>query len=540
MTVAMLQYAQGSPLQKEALEHAELFYGIIMYQHMAMLPLDSFMDALLDSVVKYNDLKTFIMEVKEYVNLVFIQVQETWTPEMRLQFTRRARGNNQHDQHQELYDFLSTSDPQAKETFNLVLRKKGQDHIRTMVDLMDKILVAESERQFWLDNHLNTNRLLWMEQPLEIPERQADFLSTLFWYELYLAQEEKQALMNRFLKAMSRLTLIRVYAENRATGLKFKHMESQIDPIDLKQLKENGLAGISQSNGDSAGATFTDYTSILELARGNGTLVDYSPDLADYMDDEDDILSNESDGVNNIKYTAEWDNNSREKRDLYTRQQVRVLVKRTADNLLGNLTADNTLLNELNIMMRDPSRSRLIRKRFALGDRPLTLFDLFKLQDDLSHQNDRETHGPNTLRHANNEYLADVLSFAKQHYIPAEILALLLEPEHVVELPQAVIIRLRAAQRVLKIKPLPNLVEKKALLAYLKSNEKATPKAKKSFWGFNAGFWTLYFLLVIACLVSQAFVYMVGKIYRMIVPKYQSVNTNVPIDHEEITELNDM
>jgi hypothetical protein len=57
MTVAMLQYAQGSPLQKEALEHAELFYGIIMYQHMAMLPLDSFMDALLDSVVKYNDLK---------------------------------------------------------------------------------------------------------------------------------------------------------------------------------------------------------------------------------------------------------------------------------------------------------------------------------------------------------------------------------------------------------------------------------------------------------------------------------------------------
>ena len=537
MTVAMLEYKKKSLLQKKAVEHAELFYGVLMYQHEVLLPDEAFMDGLLDAVIRRHDLQAFINEVDEYVTLVFIQIQESWSPERRIQFARRARNNTKTTEEDELYDFLTTADPEAKAAFELVLRSKGQDHINTVVNMMDQVLSAEAERRYWLEQGHANHRLLWLQQPLEIPEREADFLSTLFWYQIYMAQEGKKDLLNRFLSAMSRLSTIRVYAENQAVGMASKHLEKSIDAADLEQLKKFGLAGISATDGTGDSATFTDYSNILELANSDEPLLDYSPTMQDYNLDDDHMLNNEHVGLNHIKDTEEYENatetDGRKRRDLYHHQQLRIMAKRNADALLGNLTSDPTLLSEINRMYNDRDYLALIKKRYALGAKPLTITDLFRLQQDINKPTTNKALGIETLKLAHSDYLAEALEYLQVDHddVPPAMIALLVDTAEGHRLPQKTLLKLQVAKRVLKINPLTSLIEKKALLSFLKTHNVAHTK--------NSSFTTIDTIIIVLLLLSLAgHIVLAGKkIMNCYKCRYIAVETNVPTNVNEGQEL---
>ena len=519
MSIAYLKYGQRSLLHKKALERAELFYGVLMYSQDAMLPSEEFMDTLLKNVVAGGSLETFINEVDEYVNLVFLQVQDGWTPDMKQLLAQTAEEMNGRFSSQDVKSFMKKTDPDAKKIFTLVLRKKGSDHVHSYNTMLDYILSAEAERVYWEEQY-GAHRLLFENQPIEVPTRHHNYLQTLFWYQLYLAEPGKKELMNKFVRAMSRLSLIRLYSENRAVGMSVENLEDQISSVDLEVLKTSGLPGIAKMPVQDT-TTFTDYTTLAELAGYNETFLEYTPTADDYVDDVDNLLNNELAGVNDVRLNEDVLKGRRRRRDVYHQQQLHILAKRNADNILKNLTMDEGVKKDLELFNSDPGRSILFQKRINMAQRPLTLMDLLQLQEELRAESQGRGTSLTALKDAHHRFLVTALQFAEENKLPGEILAMLLEPEHGQELPLTTKTRLQAARRVLKIKPLQSLIEKRALLDFLLSLN-LKEKMKQATLLYQRG---LYALLVLSLVVHIFFFLREGLVqYR----KYRPVLSDAP------------
>ena len=503
MSLMCLRYGQRSDLHKRAMESAELFFGVLMHSQEAMLPSERFMDTLLQDVVSNGNLQQFIDEVREYVDLVFLQIQESWTPEMKRMLTQTVEGLKGKVSEDDLVNFMTTTDPNAKEIFKLVLRKKGRDHILSFNRQLDFVLSAESERKFW-KNQFGSHRLLWESQPLEIPNKNQDYLVVLFWYQLYLAEDGIKDQLDAFVRAMTRLSMIRMYEENRAVGMSVASLEAQIAPSDLKVLKESGLKGIARTPLPGQGTTFTDYSTLMDVANSDyeGSILEYTPSESDYSTDTDNILTNSLTGVNDVRKNEDViiaEKNRRKKRDLHKQQQIHIMVKRSAENILRNLTMDNAIRRELELFNEDPSRSALLRKRMKMARRPLTLGEILKLQDEVQLASTFEGTTVANVKLSHQKFLASTLQYLEAHVLPGEIMALLMEPEQASSLPMEQRSKIQAAHRVLKIKPLSSLMEKRALMDYILTLEESNKeRTTHYYYDFLAA---ICFILVIVHLI---------------------------------------
>ena len=469
MSFTAAKYAQKSPLHERALNNAELFIGILMTGHTTLLPDDKFMDTMIRNLIASNDLETFCKEVEQYRDLVFIQLQDAWSPETRAKFMHAAEGLQDHFTVSDLEQFDKTLDPQAREVFTMVLRKDGREHLYRYNHQMNLLLSAESERRFW-KNTYGSHRLLYDQAPVEMPNNRADYLVTLFWFQMYLAEEGRMQEIDDFILAMGRLSLIRLYDENRAVGLPIANLESKIAPQDLKVLKESGLKGIADSKPPDD-TTFTDYDSLSTLANANTSLIEFSPSLSDYEGDDEGILKNDLVGLNNIYDSEDEKNKKRRKRDLYQTRQKRILAKRAADRILSNFTSNEDLMNELHLFAQHPTRSLLLMERFKRSQGQLDLLDMLQLEEHLQDTKNKVGATTNDLKKMYHDYIVSAISYIKTHPLPGEISALLLTPQQSIDLPDIARAQLQTASRLLKIRPLTSLMEKQALLNYLRNSE---------------------------------------------------------------------
>ena len=463
MTFAAARYVEESPTHKKAVEAAEMFFGLLMTSYQTILPTEQFMDSLLRNYIRDGDHNALIEEVHNYVDLTFMQLQDQWTPEMREKFAMTAEGLQNHFSNQDIEAFKKTTDPNARAAFELMLRKQGKEQLHVFNKQMDFLLGAESERLFWKQNY-GSHRLLYANAPFEVPNKNQDYLATLFWFQLYFAQEGKQKEVDDFILAMSRLGMIRLYDENRACGLPTEYLKAKISPQDLAIIETSGLPGIADTKASDwlDSATFTDYDSLLSLANSNGSLVEFSPDIGDYANDEDNLLTNELVGLNNVKDVISEESSPRGKRSLSSKQRQKIFqAKEFARRILGNLTLDSDLQKELELFAIYPSRSRLFMKR--MKRETLTHRDLLDLETSQTEGTDMQH-----LEEAQAAYLASAQRYSREQEIPGEILALLLSPQQGNDLTDSARAKLQTAHRVMKIQPLPSLVEKQILLSYLR------------------------------------------------------------------------
>ena len=506
MSFAASKYVQKSPLHEKALAHAELFIGICMTGHSTLLPSEKFMDTMIRNLIATNDLQAFCDEVEQYRNLIFLQLQDSWSPETKATFMHAAEGIQSHFTETDLEQFDERIDPDAREVFTLVLRKSGRDHLHNYNKQMDLLLSAESERRFWKQNY-GSHRLLYEQPPCELPNNNNDYLVTLFWFQMYFAEEGRTQQIDDFIQAMGRLTLIRLYDENRVVGLPTASLESKIAPQDLKLLKESGLKGIAESNVPDA-STFSDYESLSSLANSNATLIEFSPSLSDYEEDEEGILNNELVGLNNIYDTEEGKLRKRKRRDLHQQEQRRILSKRAADRILNNITQDAWLQNELQLFATDPKRSLLLMERMRRSQGQLDLLDMLHLEE---HLQDKRKVGSTTvddLKKMHNDYTASALTYLETHSLPGEILALLLSPQQSASLPESLRAQLQTANRVLKIQPLTSLMERQALLNYIRSQNEEKGHVAFKIQGIE-NFILFLLLLFLSFLGNAALIYVV-------------------------------
>ena len=470
MTFAAAKYSQKSPLHEKAMIAAEVFIGICQTGHTSLLPTDEFMDSMLRNLVASGNLQAFIDEVMQYRNLVFIQLQDNWTQETRNTFIHAAEGIQGQFTADQLDQFDESVDPEAKQVFTLILRKSGRDHLHNYNHLMDLLLSAEQERRFWQRSY-GSHRLLYTNPPTEMPNSQSDYLSTLFFFQMYFTEDGRMDQVDAFIDAMGRLTLIRLYDENRAVGLSTASLEEQISPLDLAILKQSGLKGIASSQPPDA-STFSDYDQLSSLANANTTLVEFSPSLSDYEEDYAEggkILRNELTGLNHIYNTEEGRNKRRKRRDLQQEEERKLLAERAIHRILGNISTDDGVKAELQLLTKDPTRSLLLMEQTKRSQGQLNLLDMLKLEEHLADRSKARGASMNDLKKMHNDFLASALNYLGTHEIPGEMMALLLSPQQSSDLPEVTRAQLLTANRVLRIKPLSSLLERQALLNYLRS-----------------------------------------------------------------------
>ena len=482
MTFASAKYLQKSPLHKKAMEAAEAFMGILMGSYESLVPSDHFMDTLIRNLIASNDLQAFIDEVDSYLDLVFVQVQDGWAPSVKAQFAHAAEGIQNHFSASDLESLQGYSDPEAKQVFRLLMRKNGRKQIDVFNHQMDLLLSAEAERKYWVQNY-NTHRLLY-QCPSELPNSQQDYLLTVFWYHLYLAEEGRKEDFDAFKDNMGRLSLIRLYSENLATGLRTDNLKKKISKQDLLTLETSGLAGIAAAPTAIDGATFTNYDDLLDLASSNATLVEFSPEIGDYQDDTDNILTNELVGLNNIKDAEQGsEGRQRMRRDAIMQEAKRQMVKRAADRILRNITSEPSIQQELELFAKDPSRSLLLAQWMQEHQGHLSLTDMLNLENRMQDTSNAAGTSLTELKRLKHQFMASTLAYLKQHQVPGELLALLLEPHEAIQLPADLRAQFQTAHRVLKIKPLQSIVEKQILMELVKANTKTPGTAALTLTG---------------------------------------------------------
>ena len=476
MTLCGIQYVQQSPLHEKAYHYAEAFFGVIMESYDNMIPQEHFIDTMLRNLISDGNVESFIDETDQYIDLLYVQIQDLWDPEERRKYAasaqtaERLKGSFTQE---DLDSITKTSSPRSKEIFMLLLRKSGQEHIRRYNQMMDFLLSAESERRYWEDNY-GSHRLLYKTQVSELPNSSQDYLMTLFWFQLYFAEPGRKESIDKFVRAMNRLSSIRLYDENRAVGLPLANLKRQISKIDLDMLDSNGLSGIAAMTTNHDSTTFTDYGSLAELAGINETLLDYAPSEEEYQDDTDGILTNELVGLNNVNQV---EGRGRRKRTVWShdyKARFRRHLRDTAHQMLGNMTQNPVLIREMELLLKDPQRSSVLQ-RMKIGKGPLGLKGLIHLEEQLRDPSKEEGYSISGLKQAHDEFLVSTLRYFKENEVPGEMMALVLSPEHATNLPAATRAELQSARRVLKIKPLSSIIEKLALMDYIRSMNAGKP-----------------------------------------------------------------